>query len=74
LLDNSPSAKYASPPTKQKNIMEQKTNPLDNLTEKTFRLMGAIQEFDEQDPESHKEFGAALMEEYKAIVPFLQQK
>ena len=54
--------------------MEQKTNPLDNLTEKTFRLMGAIQEFDEQDPESHKEFGAALMEEYKAIIPFLQHK
>jgi hypothetical protein len=54
--------------------MEQEKKPLDNLTEKTFRLMGAIQEFDEQDPESHEKFGAALMEEYKAIVPFLQQK
>lgn len=54
--------------------MEQELNPIENLTEKTFRLLGALQELDEQDPESHKEFGEALMEQYKCMMPFLQQK
>jgi len=54
--------------------MEQKTDPLENLTEKTFRLLGALQEFDEQDPESHKKFGEAMMEQARAMQPFLLQK
>jgi len=54
--------------------MEQEKTPIDNLTEKTFRLLGALQELDEQDPESHKKFGEALMEQYECIVPFLRQK
>ena len=51
--------------------MEQELNPIENLTEKTFRLLGALQDLDEQDPESHKEFGEALMEQYKCMMPFL---
>ena len=54
--------------------MEQEENPIDNLTEKTFRLLGALQDLDEQDPESHKKFGAALIEQAKAMQPFLQQR
>ena len=55
--------------------MNDKIKPkIEDLTEKTFRLLGALQDLDEQDPESHKKFGAALIEEYNAMVPFLQQK
>lgn len=54
--------------------MEQELNPIENLTEKTFRLLGALQELDKQDPESHKEFGEALMEQARAMQPFLHQK
>lgn len=54
--------------------MQQEQDPIDNLTEKTFRLLGALQELDEQDPESHKEFGEALIEQYKCMTPFIQQK
>jgi hypothetical protein len=54
--------------------MEQEENPIDNLTEKTFRLLGALQDLDEQDPESHKKFGEAMMAQAKAMQPFLQQR
>jgi hypothetical protein len=56
--------------------MEQKENPIDNLKEKTFRLLGALQdlEWDDQDPESQKEFGEAMMAQAKAMQPFLQQR
>lgn len=53
--------------------MEQEKTPIDNLTEKTFRLLGALQELDEQDPESHKKFGEALMEQYHSILPFMKK-
>jgi hypothetical protein len=54
--------------------MEQEKNPLDNLTEKTFRLLGALQELNEQDPESHNKFGEAMIEQARAMQPFLNQK
>lgn len=54
--------------------MEQEKDPIDNLTEKTFRLLGALQELDKQDPESQKKFGKALMEQFIVIQPFLQKK
>ena len=56
--------------------MEQEENPIDNLKEKTFRLLGALQllAMNAQDPESHKKFGAALIEQAKAMQPFLQQR
>ena len=54
--------------------MEQEKDPLENLTEKTFRLLGALQDLDEQDPESHKKFGEAMMAQAKAMQPFLHQK
>lgn len=54
--------------------MEQEKDPIDNLTEKTFRLLGAIQELDQQDPESHKKFGEALMAQYHSILPFMMKK
>ena len=54
--------------------MEEETTPIDNLTEKTFRLLGALQELDEQDPESHQKFGEAMIEQAKAMQPFLRQK
>lgn len=54
--------------------MEEKENPIDDLTEKTFRLLGALQDLDEQDPESHKKFGEAMMTQAKAMQPFLQQR
>jgi hypothetical protein len=54
--------------------MEEKENPIDDLTEKTFRLLGALQDLDEQDPESHKKFGEAMMAQAKAMQPFLQQR
>ena len=53
--------------------MEEKT-PLDNLTEKTFRLLGALQELNEQDSESHEKFCEAMIEQARAMQPFLQQK
>lgn len=58
--------------------MEEKT-PLDNLTEKTFRLLGALQDLDERDTdeqkqESYNKFGLALMEQHKCMMPFLQPK
>jgi hypothetical protein len=53
--------------------METKT-PLDNLTEKTFRLLGALQELNEQDQESHNKFGEAMIEQARAMQPFLNQK
>ena len=49
-------------------------NPLDNLTEKTFRLLGTLQAVDVEDPQWQKEFGKALMEQYQSITPFLQEK
>lgn len=54
--------------------MEQEKDPIDNLTEKTFRLLGAIQELDQQDPESQKKFGEALMAQYHSILPFMMKK
>lgn len=54
--------------------MEEKENPIDDLTEKTFRLLGALQDLDEQDPESHKKFGEAMIAQAKAMQPFLQQR
>jgi len=54
--------------------MEQEKTPIDNLTEKTFRLLGALQDLDEQDPESHKNFGEAMIAQAKAMQPFLQQR
>ena len=53
--------------------MEEKT-PIDNLTEKTFRLLGALQELNEQDLESHNKFGEAMIEQARAMQPFLNQK
>jgi len=54
--------------------MEQRENPIDNLTEKTFRLLGALQDLDEQDPESQNKFGEAMMAQAKAMQPFLSPK
>lgn len=54
--------------------MSQESTPLDNLTEKTFRLLGALQNLDEKDPESHKKFGEAMIEQARAMQPFLNQK
>ena len=54
--------------------MEQEENPIDNLKEKTFRLLGALQDLEEQDPESHKKFGEAMMAQAKAMQPFLSPK
>jgi hypothetical protein len=54
--------------------MEQEENPIDNLKEKTFRLLGALQDLEEQDPESHKKFGEAMMSQAKAMQPFLSPK
>ena len=53
--------------------MEEKT-PIDNLTEKTFRLLGVLQELNEQDLESHNKFGEAMIEQARAMQPFLNQK
>jgi len=53
--------------------MEQEKSPIDNLTEKTFQLLGALQELDEHDPESHQKFGEAMIEQARAMQPFLQQ-
>lgn len=54
--------------------MSQEKDPVDNLTEKTFRLLGALQELNEQDPESHKKFSEAIIEQARAFRPFLNQK
>ena len=54
--------------------MSQEKTPIDNLKEKTFRLLGALQELDEQDPESHKKFSEAMIEQARAMQPFLHQK
>lgn len=54
--------------------MSQEKSPIDNLKEKTFRLLGALQELDEQDPESHEKFGEAMIEQARAMQPFLHQK
>jgi hypothetical protein len=68
------SAQIYSPPNQTKNFMSQEKNPIDNLKEKTFRLLGALQELDEQDPESHEKFGEAMIEQARAMQPFLHQK
>lgn len=54
--------------------MSQEKNPIDNLTEKTFRLLGALQELNEQDLESQKKFGEALIEQARAMQPFYPKK
>ena len=56
--------------------MEQEKTPIDNLTEKTFRLLGALQllAMNAQDPESHKKFGEAMIAQAKAMQPFLSPK
>lgn len=54
--------------------MEQEKDPINNLTEKTFRLLGVLQELDKQDPESQKKFGEAMIEQARAMQPFLNQK
>lgn len=53
--------------------METKS-PLDNLTEKTFLLLGSLQDVDLEDVQWQKEFGEAMIEQAKAMRPFLQQK
>ena len=54
--------------------MSQEKTPIDNLTEKTFRLLGALQELDQQDTESHEKIGEAMIEQARAMQPFLHQK
>ena len=44
--------------------------PLDNLTEKTFRLLGTLQTVDIEDIQWQKEFIAALTEQQDAVRPF----
>lgn len=53
--------------------MENQT-PLDNLTEKTFLLLGSLQDVDLEDVQWQKEFVEAMIEQEKAMRPFLQQK
>ena len=44
--------------------------PIDNLTEKTFRLLGTLQTVDIEDVQWQKEFIAALTEQQDAVRPF----
>ena len=53
--------------------METQT-PIDNLTEKTFLLLGSLKHVDLEDAQWQKEFGEAMIEQAKAMQPFLQQK
>lgn len=46
--------------------METQT-PIDNLTEKTFRLLGTLQAVDIEDVQWQKEFIAALTEQQGAV-------
>ena len=45
-------------------------NPIDSLTEKTFRLLGTLQAVDIEDTQWQKEFFAALAEQQDAVRPF----
>jgi len=50
------------------------TCELVNLTEKTFLLLGSLKHVDLEDAQWQKEFGEAMIEQAKAMQPFLQQK
>ena len=53
--------------------MEEKT-PIDNLTEKTFRLLGTLINVDLQDPQWQKEFFDALSEQQQSVQPFIKHE
>ena len=53
--------------------MEEKT-PIDNLTEKTFRLLGTLINVDLQDPQWQKEFFDVLSEQQQSVQPFIKHE
>tara|TARA_R110000868_G_scaffold110349_4_gene299131 strand:- start:8888 stop:9046 length:159 start_codon:yes stop_codon:yes gene_type:complete len=47
-------------------------NPIDNLIEKTFLLLGTLQAVDTKNPEWCKEFADSLSQQQNATRPFMK--
>jgi hypothetical protein len=53
--------------------MKKENSPIDNLTEKTFKLLGTLQEIDPDSQEWQTKFFETIAEQYDAITPFLRK-
>ena len=51
--------------------MQKEISPIDNLTEKTFKLLGLLQEIDPDSDEWQTKFFKTIAEQYDAITPFI---